>query len=208
MENVEFFQNLNQTTLFPFENLKGNDNYIYANKKKKDFYTSLLMKSICKNSSEESLQKYCALNDFDQNDLILLLSEKYKEKEHFPNWMYTLEKCLNYFDTKNISFGTETQEIPFYQLLTPFVRLCFSNFIQNLSQKGVHTPSTTVIKCLEKALYKELFILSYTVLYEEFLCFLKEHKKSDETYKREDHFYTLFIHKNVEDKLNGVFSNA
>ncbi|WP_299435397.1 type 2 lanthipeptide synthetase LanM [uncultured Aquimarina sp.] len=206
MQNLDFFRELNTATLFPYEKLTHNRKYTSIEEKENFFYIDLLKKSICKNNSEESFKKYCVLNNFSQKDLQVLVSENLHQDKKLADWIYVLEESLEYIDISTISFSKETQEVPFHQLLSPFVELCFFNLRKNLIDKGVKEPTSKVINRLKKTLYKELFILSNAVFFEEFSDFLNDSKKSTfNPNTEEDYCYKKFIEKNIEDKLQTIF---
>ena len=91
-------------------------------------------------------------------------------------------------------------------MLTPFVNLCFADFTKNLSNKKIEEPSYEVKETLKKALYKELFILSYEVFYKEFSHFLKENKKNNFNNTQEDYYYKQFIKTIIKDNFTTIFS--
>lgn len=120
-------------------------------------------KNIDKDGLEEQFKKYCEAVNINEDDLTLMISNDFKDKNEIkPSvWIELLEKFLTYESILTIK--EKNNDLPFYDILFPLVDFSISSIERILSNNLVNT--------LQSFFYKDLISSCYNVFLDEFLFF-------------------------------------
>ncbi|MEA5461121.1 type 2 lanthipeptide synthetase LanM [Arcicella sp. LKC2W] len=198
MEHSSFLKRLYFKSLTPFEILDCSKKVECSYEKNENFdYLDYWKKSISKDGSNNTFEKYCLINNLNPDDLPTMISEVVCLENFidFPIWINVLDNIMSHITEENIvSTINDNFQKPFYHLFLPYVNY-FSKKL-NESTLGINKK---VVNQLNILLYEDLYNLAYSVLFKEFKTGVLAEGMP------EDFYYKKFVLSILDDKYQHLF---
>ncbi|MBU2974977.1 type 2 lanthipeptide synthetase LanM [Zobellia sp. B3R18] len=211
MSDALFYQKIFLTSLLPYEKLKvlKRDENHFDNNSNQHNYLDLWKENICKDASLEAFEKYCEINNLNRDDIFLMTSRLSSCTNiiRLPSWMESLEKIINIINRENTKFDRFYSDIPFYELLFPFINFTCRELESNLTYAKINLPKSNVLEQIKKNLSKDLLEMSFSVFMDEFHRFLGDdnNKKCRITNQKDDFFYQKFVRQILKNRFRDLF---